>query len=74
MKEVRAKREENKGRDRFWEMKGSKMGSITGTTQAENQEAAANAAAKKDRDDDRPDVVGADGQSTSRLARNSPST
>ena len=43
-------------------MKGSKMGSITGTTQAENQEAAANAAAKKDRDDDRPDVVGADGE------------
>jgi len=62
VKEVRAKREENKGRDRFWEMKGSKMGSITGTTQAENQEAAANAAAKKDRDDDRPDVVGADGE------------
>jgi len=62
VKEVRAKREANKGRDRFWEMKGSKMGSITGTTQAENQEAAANAAAKKDRDDDRPDVVGADGE------------
>ena len=62
VKEVRTKREENKGRDRFWEMKGSKMGSITGTTQAENKEAAENAQAAKGRDDDRPDVVGADGE------------
>lgn len=62
VKEVRQKREENKGRDRFWEMKGSKMGSITGTTEAENKEAAENAAAVKDRDEDRPDVIGADGE------------
>ena len=62
VKEVRAKREENKSRDRFWEMKGSKMGSITGTTEAENREAAENAAAVKDRDDDREDVIGADGE------------
>lgn len=62
VKEVRAKREEDKGRDRFWEMKGSKMGSITGTTKEEDKEAAEKAAAVKDRDDDRPDVVGADGE------------
>jgi len=62
VKEVRAKREENKGRDRFWEMKGSKMGAITGTTKAEDKEAATNAQAAKERDDDRPDVVGADGE------------
>mmetsp|Transcript_1864 Transcript_1864/g.6911 ORF Transcript_1864/g.6911 Transcript_1864/m.6911 type:complete len:1245 (-) Transcript_1864:2603-6337(-) len=62
VKEVRTKREENKGRDRFWEMKGSKMGSITGTTKAEDTEAAVHAQAAKERDDDRPDVVGADGE------------
>jgi pre-mRNA-splicing factor ATP-dependent RNA helicase DHX38/PRP16 len=45
VKEVRAKREEDKGRDRFWEMKGSKMGSITGTTKEEDKEAAEKAAA-----------------------------
>jgi pre-mRNA-splicing factor ATP-dependent RNA helicase DHX38/PRP16 len=62
VKEVRTKREENKGRDRFWEMKGSKMGSITGTTKAEDKEAATHAEAAKERDDDRPDVIGADGE------------
>ena len=44
MKEVRGKRDENKSRDRFWEMKGTKMGNVTGTTRAEDAEAAENAA------------------------------
>jgi pre-mRNA-splicing factor ATP-dependent RNA helicase DHX38/PRP16 len=43
LKEVRLKRDENKSRDRFWEMKGTKMGSVTGTTRAEDEEAALNA-------------------------------
>ena len=40
LKEVRAKRDDNKSRDRFWEMKGTKMGDVTGTTRAEKEEAA----------------------------------
>ena len=47
MKEVRAKRDENKSRDRFWEMKGSKMGNVTGTTKKEDDEAAAAAEAQR---------------------------
>lgn len=43
LKEVRVKRDENKSRDRFWEMKGTKMGDVTGTTRAEKEEAARNA-------------------------------
>ena len=43
MREVRQKRDENKSRDRFWEMKGTKMGDVTGTTKKEDEEAAANA-------------------------------
>jgi pre-mRNA-splicing factor ATP-dependent RNA helicase DHX38/PRP16 len=40
MQEVRGKRDENKSRDRFWEMKGTKMGEVTGTTKKEDEEAA----------------------------------
>ena len=40
MKEVRGKRDENKSRDRFWEMKGTAMGKVTGTTKKEEEEAA----------------------------------
>ena len=40
MQEVRGKRDENKSRDRFWEMKGTKMGDVTGTTKKEEDEAA----------------------------------
>ena len=47
MKEVRAKTDENKSRDRFWEMKGSKMGNVTGTTKKEDDEAAAAAEAQR---------------------------
>ena len=47
MKEVRTKRDENKSRDRFWEMKGSKMGNVTGTTKKEDDEAAAAAEAQR---------------------------
>ena len=43
LKEVRLKRDENKSRDRFWEMKGTKMGDVTGTTRKEDEEAATNA-------------------------------
>ena len=32
VKEVRMKRDENKSRDRFWDVKNSKIGDITGTT------------------------------------------
>lgn len=47
MKEVRQKRDENKSRDRFWEMKGTKMGAVTGTTKKEDDEAAAAAEAQR---------------------------
>ena len=40
MREVRVKRDDHKSRDRFWEMKGTKMGDITGTTKKEEAEAA----------------------------------
>ena len=43
LKEVRVKRDENKSRDRFWEMKGTKMGDVTGTTRLEKEEAAKHA-------------------------------
>ena len=37
VKEVRAKRDENKSRDRFWDVKNSKIGDITGTTNEEDK-------------------------------------
>ena len=44
MQTTREKRDENKSRDRFWEMKGTKMGDVTGTTRKERDEAAEHAA------------------------------
>lgn len=44
VKEMREKRDAAKGRARFWEVAGSKMGAITGLTADEAQEAATKAA------------------------------
>ena len=58
--EVRTKRDENKSRDRFWEMKGTAMGNVTGTTRAENNQAMENAEKqRKQAGDEKDDVAGA---------------
>ena len=55
LKEVRVKRDDNKSRDRFWEMKGTKMGDVTGTTRAEKEEAARNAEEQRKKTGDAAD-------------------
>lgn len=47
VKEMREKKDSNKGRARFWEMAGSKMGAITGLTADEKQVAEVEEAAQQ---------------------------
>jgi pre-mRNA-splicing factor ATP-dependent RNA helicase DHX38/PRP16 len=65
VKEIRAKRDENKGRDRFWEVKNSKIGNITGTTDKEDkidEERKMKEEEEMAKRGERKDVVGADGE------------
>mmetsp|Transcript_29689 Transcript_29689/g.83695 ORF Transcript_29689/g.83695 Transcript_29689/m.83695 type:complete len:1298 (+) Transcript_29689:152-4045(+) len=56
VKEYREKRDQNKSRTRFWEMAGSKMGSITGLTEGERaEEAAAKEKLRQEQGDDGED-------------------
>ena len=59
LKEVRVKRDENKSRDRFWEMKGTKMGDVTGTTRLEKEEAAKHAEEQRKKTGEAADVLSA---------------
>ena len=65
VKEVRMKRDENKSRDRFWDVKNSKIGDITGTTNEEDK-IAEEQKMKEDEEmrkrGEKNDVVGKDGE------------
>ena len=50
VKEIREKKDQNKSRQRFWEVAGSKLGQITGLTEGEREEAARAAAEMEDRE------------------------
>jgi pre-mRNA-splicing factor ATP-dependent RNA helicase DHX38/PRP16 len=71
---VRGKRDENKGRERFWEMKGTQMGKVTGVTKKEEEEAAEAAEALRKQAGDRPDEdedgVNSDGEFDHKVGRN----
>lgn len=62
VKEIREKKDASKSRARFWEVAGSKMGHVTGLTEAEaaEGEAAAEALRKEHGDGDRPAADDAD--------------
>ena len=68
MQEVRGKRDENKSRDRFWEMKGTKMGDVTGTTKKEDAEAAEAAEKHRKQAGDRGE--GGEGEGNEKLDEN----
>ncbi len=72
VKEIREKKDESKSRARFWEMAGSKMGTITGLTDKEVEEGikAQEVMRKEAGDDvDDPTAAGRDGDGGDRSAR-----